>query len=457
MSGRVLVVDDILANVKLLEARLSAEYFTVLTASNGPQALEICARGDCDLVLLDVMMPGMDGFEVCRRLKSNARTAHLPVVFVTALDQPSDRVRGLEAGADDFLTKPFNEVALLARVRSLLRLKILTDELRARSETALALGLNEVEAAALADTGVNGAVLVIDDRVGAAQRLADMLRVQQSVEIAHDAEKGVALAQSGRFDLAVVSLSLEQFDPLRVCSQLRAVEATRRLPILVVADLDDDARVLRALDLGVNDYLVRPIEKNELSARVRTQVKRRRYADRLRTNLQSSIEMAVIDPLTGLNNRRYFTSHMTSLLGQVGVRRRDLALLILDIDHFKAINDTYGHDAGDEVLVEFANRLRRWVRGIDLVCRLGGEEFVIVMPETDVALGRRIAERLRESIGGEPFTVAGGRHRLTVTVSIGMTALRESDGSPEALLKRADEALYRAKREGRDRVVADAA
>jgi two-component system cell cycle response regulator len=165
----------------------------------------------------------------------------------------------------------------------------------------------------------------------------------------------------------------------------------------------------------------------------------------------------VIDPLTGLNNRRYFTSHMTSLLGQVGVRRRDLALLILDIDHFKAINDTYGHDAGDEVLVEFANRLRRWVRGIDLVCRLGGEEFVIVMPETDVALGRRIAERLRESIGGEPFTVAGGRHRLTVTVSIGMTALRESDGSPEALLKRADEALYRAKREGRDRVVADAA
>src|SRR5277367_2559278 len=137
MSARILVVDDVPANVKLLEARLSAEYFDVLTASNGAEALMICARAECDIILLDVMMPDMDGFEVCRRLKSNPATHFIPVVMVTALDSPSDRVRGLEAGADDFLTKPVSDVVLIARVSSLTRLKMMTDELRMRAITSL--------------------------------------------------------------------------------------------------------------------------------------------------------------------------------------------------------------------------------------------------------------------------------------------------------------------------------
>src|ERR1700726_3036164 len=124
MTARVLVVDDVAANVRLLEARLSAEYFDVVTAMSGKDALAICERAECDLVLLDVMMPDLDGFEVCRRLKANPTTHHIPVVMVTALDQPSDRVRGLEAGADDFLTKPVSDIALVARVRSLTRLKM---------------------------------------------------------------------------------------------------------------------------------------------------------------------------------------------------------------------------------------------------------------------------------------------------------------------------------------------
>ena len=141
MTARVLVVDDVPANVKLLEARLSAEYFDVVTATNGKEALAICERAECDLVLLDVMMPDMDGFEVCRRLKTSPATHHIPIVMVTALDQPSDKVRGLEAGADDFLTKPIAELALLARVRSLARLKMVTDELRMRALTSRDIGL----------------------------------------------------------------------------------------------------------------------------------------------------------------------------------------------------------------------------------------------------------------------------------------------------------------------------
>ena len=144
MTARILVVDDIPANVKLLEVRLLAEYFEVLTALNGPDAIETCENGKVDVVLLDIMMPDMDGFEVCRRLKSDPATSHIPVVMVTALDQVADRVRGLEAGADDFLTKPVNDLQLMTRVKSLVRLKSLTDELRLRASTTRNIGIEEL-------------------------------------------------------------------------------------------------------------------------------------------------------------------------------------------------------------------------------------------------------------------------------------------------------------------------
>src|SRR6187455_2140065 len=159
MTARILVVDDVPANVKLLEARLTAEYFDVTTAMSGAEALSICERAQCDIVLLDVMMPDMDGFEVCRRLKSNPATHHIPVVMVTALDQPSDRLRGLEAGADDFLTKPVSDVALVARVRSLARLKMMTDELRMRAITSKEIGIQSPEREAVLEMGRQGRIL----------------------------------------------------------------------------------------------------------------------------------------------------------------------------------------------------------------------------------------------------------------------------------------------------------
>src|SRR5919106_6073352 len=170
MSARILVVDDVPANVKLLEARLSAEYFDVLTASNGAEALDLCSRSECDIILLDVMMPDMDGFEVCRRLKSNPATHFIPVVIITALDSPSDRVRGLEAGADDFLTKPVSDIVLIARVRSLTRLKMMTDELRMRAITSLEIGMEAPERSAIADKGVGGRGLLFADPAAAHER-----------------------------------------------------------------------------------------------------------------------------------------------------------------------------------------------------------------------------------------------------------------------------------------------
>ncbi len=456
MTARILVVDDIPANVKLLEARLSAEYFEVLTATSGLQALELVERHMPDIVLLDVMMPGMDGFEVCRRIKADQRSQHLPVVMVTALDQVSDRVKGLEAGADDFLTKPVSDIALITRVKSLVRLKMLTDELRIRAEATRELGLESGQFD-MDLAGRKGKLMLVDDRRSTSERLAGILQTANDVKIVADPQEALFAAADGDYELVVISLALTNFDALRLCSQIRSLDRTRLLPILLVIDEDETARLMRALEIGVNDYLVRPLDRQEVLARVKTQVRRKRYNDFLRTNVQASIEMAVTDGLTGLYNRRYMMSHLTSFVDQSAERSRPMAVLIVDIDFFKSINDTYGHDAGDEVLKEFASRLRANVRGMDLVARFGGEEFVVVMPETDLALAQGIAERLRETVAGTPFTVSGGKAEIPVTISIGMGTFDRGDDTPNTILKRADTALYRAKKTGRNKVVYDAA
>lgn len=457
MTAQVLVVDDILANVKLLEARLSAEYFDVLTATSGPDALAICERSQCDIILLDVMMPGMDGFEVCRRIKSNPRTHHVPVVMVTALDQAVDRVRGLEAGADDFLTKPVSDTALMTRVRSLVRLKQLTDELRLRATTTHDLGIGGEERSFAAIDGSRGKILVVDDRRSSSDRIVQTLRTLHKVEVEAMPQEALFRIAEGDYELVMVSMSLSDFDALRLCSQIRSIERVRHLPILILVDQEEEGRLLRALDMGVNDYLLRPIDKNEMLARTTTQIKRKRFGDRLSQAVQSSLEMAITDGLTGLHNRRYMENHINTLVHDAGARGKALSVLMLDIDYFKSINDNYGHQAGDDVLREFARRLRKSVRGIDLVCRYGGEEFVVIMPETNTALAYTVAERIRERIASMPFAITGRTREIPVTISIGITTLGADRQTPESLLDHADQALYAAKRGGRNRVISLAA
>lgn len=457
MTARVLVVDDILANVKLLQAKLTAEYFEVITAMNGAEALEVAQRAMPDIVLLDVMMPGMDGFEVCRRLKANPATLHIPVIMVTALDQPSDRINGLEAGADDFLTKPVNDTALFARVKSLVRLKMLTDELRSRASTSERMGLIEDEIKLDALSSISGEILLVDDRTGSVERIKDALGDVHSVKVATDPQAALFVAAEQEWDLILVSLSLKEFDGLRLCSQLRSLDRTRNIPILIIVEPEDSGRMLRGLDIGMNDYIARPIDKNELKARVRTQLRQHRYAEQLRANVTQSMEMAITDALTGLYNRRYMESHLDTLVTTSAQRGKSISLLLMDIDFFKAVNDTHGHDVGDDVLRELARRIRRAIRGIDMTCRLGGEEFVIVLPDADMVRACAIAERVREMVGREPFPVSSTGLTLDITISVGVAVLESAADTADTILKRADRALYQAKRDGRNRVVADAA
>lgn len=454
MTARILVVDDTPTNVKLLEARLTAEYFEVLTASNGPQALALCAESLCDIVLLDVMMPGMDGLEVCRRLKSDPATAHIPVIMVTALDEPSDRLRGLEAGADDFLTKPVDDLALIARVRSLVRLKTLTDELRNRVLASRGLGIVEDPlVGATNETGRDAQILIVEDRPEAAAQMQQALAVDHAVHVVQTPAEALARVGDEDFDVFIVSLGLAGADGLRLCSNLRVMERSRNAVVLMVADESQRPAILRGLDIGVHDYLLRPVEHSELVARVRTQVRRKRYADSLRASVQASLALAVLDPLTGLYNRRYFDGKLRTAFTQARERGEKLSLLILDIDRFKLINDTYGHDVGDEVLREFARRVQTHTRGIDTVCRYGGEEIVVIVPGTPLEAAEAVAERVRTRIEEEPFVVPRCKISLDVTASIGVASLLPSDSSVHALFKRADRALYQAKTEGRNRVV----
>lgn len=457
MSARVLVVDDVMANVKLLEAKLTAEYFEVVTALDGPSALELIEDVKPDIVLLDVMMPGMDGFEVCKRIKANPATEHIPVVMVTALDQASDRVAGIEAGADDFLTKPVNDIALMARVKGLVRLKVMMDELRLREATGEAIGVDLVNGAHPEEDLARGNLLVIEERRIGAQKINDTLSELYNITITPTLDECNQALETQEFDLIIVNLSVEGFDGLRLCSHVRSNEKTRNMPILVLVDDGDTDRLVKALEIGVNDYVQRPIDRNELYARGKTQLRRKRYADRLRSNFQKSVELAITDPLTSLYNRRYMFSHLETLMQESVDTNKTVSYIIVDIDYFKSVNDTHGHDIGDEVLKEFSERIITNIRGADLACRYGGEEFVIIMPDTDLSFAYMVAERMRLYVADRPFEVEGLEEKLDLTISIGVTCSEGEGDTTAAMMRRADQALYRAKRDGRNRVVADAA
>ncbi|MBY6262268.1 PleD family two-component system response regulator [Azospirillum sp. 412522] len=457
MSARVLVVDDVLPNVKLLAAKLTREYFNVLTAFNGPDALEMVRKEAPDIVLLDVMMPGMDGFEVCEKIRSDPATMHIPVVMVTALSDVADRVRGLEAGADDFLTKPVNDIALFARVRSLVRLKMMMDEWRLRESTSGQFGVIERSGTMLSESFERASVLVLEDSALDLEKVTETLeRDHNTVMAADTCAKALERALGTPLDLVVVSLTLLNEDGLRLCSQLRSHERTRQVPILLMADEGDLGQVAKGLELGANDYVIKPVDRNELLARARTQIRRKRYQERLRSNYEQSLSMALTDSLTGVFNRRYVNAHLPRLLERAIDSHKPVSVLMFDIDHFKVVNDSYGHTIGDEVLREVSARASRNLRTFDLVARLGGEEFIVILPDTDGEAALIVAERLRSRIADTPFAVSADRGEINVTVSIGISIGGRLGDTAEGLVRRADEALYEAKRSGRNCVIADA-
>ena len=456
MSARVLIVSDDALDLMTLEARLTADYLDVLTAPSGVDALAACARGECDIVVLGLHSPGMDGMDVCRRLKRDPQTCHIPVVMVIALGRATERLRALEAGADEVAFAPLDEGLLIGGGGGVAGHMGGLDAGRGRGPDSARYGIADPIIAPTRDAAGAARILLIEDRASAASAMKGVLEAQAAVDLESDPQEVLFKVAEGDYHLLVVSLGLQGHDGLRLCSQLRSLERTRRIPMLAVGEPDDRLRILRGLELGIDDYVFRPVEGGELAARARTQLRRKRYADRLRADVQATIEMAVVDTLTGLSNRRVFDSNFTGLVERAARSGRPLSLMILDIDHFKKVNDTYGHDAGDQILKAFAARVRHVVRSSDLFCRLGGEEFAIIMPDTDIEIAARVAERVRDVVERTPFVHTAEQPAIRVTSSIGL-AERASYANAEALLRGADLALYESKGAGRNRVTARAA
>jgi two-component system cell cycle response regulator len=446
LTARLLIVDDIPANGRLLEARLAAEYYEVKTVYEGQHVQALAEQWQPDVVLLDVMMPGMDGYEVCRLLKSKQKTSHIPVIMISALKEPIDRRQGLSCGADEFLTKPVEQEILMARLRSIIRLKRLLDEWGARGATATALGLGVNP---LRDLPTDpGRVLVVDDLASRAMRVRDVLdQASITTVLVQDEAAALAASESEQFELIAVSLSLMEGDPLRLVAKLRASTVTRDTPLLLIAAADQHDLLISGLDLGASDCLMLPLDETELLLRTTNHIRRKLCQDRLRSDVGTALELAVIDPLTQLFNRRYLTNHLDRLCADAALPQ--FAVLMIDVDNFKEINDRHGHSMGDEVLRGVADLLCKNLRGADLVSRYGGEEFVVIVGAlNDERQALDVAEKLRGAI--EQMRIGS----IRVTVSIGI-ALAQAKSAPSAvaLIEQADKALYAAKRSGRNLVV----
>jgi len=452
MTGRILVVDDVATNRIVMKVKLAAACYAVDQADCGTIALAAARANPPDLILLDVVMPDMSGLEVCRKLKAHPDTADIPVILITALADRESKMAGLEAGADDFLTKPVDEVTLLARVRSLLRARDTARELKQRGEPAL--GFAEAAAGfagkekpgriALIAPGPKGAVLwktALDDRVGGTVSV-----------LPRDAALGGFGAEDDEApDVFVIAADLAQRNEgLRLLSDLRSRPGTRNAATVMILPHGDSERAAIALDLGAHDILYDPFDAQELAIRIRAQLGRKRQADRLRASLQAGLDMAVTDSLTGLHNRRYGMFKLEQMLARSG---RRLAVMLLDIDHFKHVNDTHGHFAGDRVLDLVARRLRAQVRTGDLLARIGGEEFLVALPDSDRATALARAEQLRAAVADQAFALGGDTPPLSITLSVGIAlAAPGMAETAQSLLDRADAALYGAKAHGRDQV-----
>lgn len=447
MTATILVVDDLEPNVKLLEAKLLKEYYTVLSAFNGKQALEVLRNRKVDIVLLDVMMPEMDGFETCRMIKSDPQLMHIPVVMVTALSDIEDRVKGLEAGADEFLNKPVNDTALFARVRSLTRTVAVFDELRLRNKTNNALGAASMD---LTNQIANSKILVIDDDIVQAKNISKiLLSLTPNIKQIYSYEE--ATIDNMQPDAVIISCQMQEEDPLRLVAMLRSKEIMRNSAIMLLAEEETIRLVTKGLEVGANDYFIYPVDKNELLARMSTQLKRKEYLDHLKDQLDESVNMSIKDGLTNLYNRRFFDLHLEQMATKAIEEGKPLAVLMMDMDHFKEVNDTYGHPAGDAVLKDLSAIIKNCTRLTDLTARYGGEEFVIVLNNANKDDALSVGERIRKRVEEHEFLLPDGRI-IHKTVSIGVSEFNP-DLSLAEWVENADKALYEAKDTTRNRVV----
>lgn len=449
MSGKILIVDEVATNRIVLKVKLSTAHFDVVQASGGADALRAAARERPDVILASATLGDMGCEDFLSLLRARPDLAATPVLMILPADSADGRLAALQAGADDVIARPFHDEVLLARLRALLRQHGALQDLRAQSAPARPAGL--AEACALFQHPGRVALIASDKREALNLR-AQLGRATRHELIALDADSA---ALTPAPELFVIALGPDEQDfGLRVIAGLRAAPHSRHSRIMVLAPEGPARLTATLLDMGASDVATGPVDPAELALRMARQIRHKRAADDLRDRLQDGMRAAVTDPLTGLYNRRFALPFLQQLSEGEASGARPFAVMLADLDHFKRINDCHGHLAGDRVLVHVATLLRRNLRETDMIARIGGEEFLIVLPDTDRDEARASADRLCRTIRLNPMPLQRGGGSVPVTVSIGVTLGRPGRGAPsaETLIDQADRALYSAKARGRDTV-----
>ncbi|SHE36730.1 response regulator receiver modulated diguanylate cyclase [Loktanella atrilutea] len=456
MSGKILIVDSISTNRIVLRVKMLAARYEVDAVASCAEATGRIAISQPDLILINLTDAQGEGHAFCRRLRADPTTANIAIISVGVLDTAAARFGALDAGADDVLPRPISDTLLLARVRSLMRRRNMSRELQMRDGTNRNFGFEEIAAQLITPSRIT----LLSDAPTAGEFLAAELRegLTQPVRVLTSDEALVDTGGPDMTDLFIIDGTVGGYAPrqlFRLVADLRARQATRLAAQMVILPSEQNEAAAMLLDLGADDVIPGAVEMQELVLRARALVRQKMDQDRLRDSLRDGLHAAITDPLTGLYNRRYAETHLRHIAEQARAVGREYALMMIDIDHFKRINDGYGHAAGDLVLRGLADRLKQNFRPEDLVARIGGEEFLIAMPRTSLSEAKAAAQRLRRLVNMRPFAIGDNQQDLHVTISVGVALDRLDCGMIETLgdlFKRADAALYRAKANGRDAI-----
>jgi len=451
--ARILIVDDDPRNVKLLSAQLAKSQYEILQAYGGMEALEKARKTSPDLILLDIMMPDLNGYEVTKRLRNESKTAHIPVILITALDSSENTIQGFEAGAEDFLSKPVNTVELLARVKSMLQLRHYQKQLLIlkRSERNFAFSGNQ-KGVIEPEKGLPRVLLVEDDEKDS-KLIKNYLHGQPyHVMFAGNGKEAISITSKENIALIMLDIVLPDMDGFEVCKRLKEMEEARDIQIMLITNLSELEDKIHGFESGADDFLFKPINSGELLARIKVLLKKKSYLDKINRHYEATLSSAITDRMTGLYNRSYFKRFLNLELKRSLRHGYPIALMMIEFDHVKIYNDSQENLAGNTILRELAQRIQKNIREIDLASRYKGEKFVIALPYTDREGALIVAERIREMFRSQTFDQDFGSLPKNITASISI-ALGPTDArTKEILIQKADAALYRAKKQGKNQI-----
>ena len=451
--AKVLIVDDEPKNIKLLSAQMPPSEFNIISAHGGIEAMQKINDQHPDLILLDIMMPDMDGYEVTRRVKANPATKEIPIILITALDSKDDKVKGLEAGAEEFLTKPVNMAELRTRINSMLRLRQYRDQLKQRIQSEQNFTSSQKPRVAEQEPQDRPCVLLVEDNEKDINIIRCFMQAQPyELIVCRDGEEAIMMARKGAIDLILLDIMLPGMDGFDVCRNLKESDETKHIQVVVITFLTDLESKIKGVEMGADDYLIKPIDKRELAARIKVLLQKKAYLDRLHSHYEMALTSAIKDAPTGLYNHVYFKQFLELEVKRAIRQEYTTALIMIDIDDFKRFNDTYGHLTGDRVLNAIARVIKDNVRETDLPARYGGEEFAIVLPYSDSTGAETVAARIKRDVQLIDFPCEPADKPSKITVSIGVAQCPLNADTADKLIQRADEMLYQAKNEGKDRI-----